>query len=370
LLGFPLHQRCAVTQWQVDRGAQMFSLPFSWAALASWRSEVLRSSPAQTGRVRQLEHGSSINCGLKGLRSQVQSPNATFAGQSSKSQSESWCRPKVSRALRRYTGGCMISPELSRCSLRSAQCHASQGSACCKPVSQASSKVHSARLTWRCSGRGPINCSARGRPVSERTRHASALLPVGEPPLNLDVRRLTMRYADFIQELQELVTTGEALLVPGTSDETPSFRAWRHRTESLVKEAQASGRRLPGDFRSSSRMYMPMYSPASADEKYRAFSRDVSDTLIELRLLIDQHEKYGEPQFVQLVGVEASSPELPSTVTFAWLWKHVPVSFWVKVATILMAAFLIGVAVGRTNAYQDLETIIKEVVPGGSAGGA
>ncbi len=50
--------------------------------------------------------------------------------------------------------------------------------------------VPACRLTTRCSGRGRINCTARGRPVSCGRVQPLALLPVGEPPLNLDVRRL------------------------------------------------------------------------------------------------------------------------------------------------------------------------------------
>jgi hypothetical protein len=43
------------------------------------------------------------------------------------------------------------------------------------------------RLTTRCSGRGPINCTARGQLISCGRVTPLALLPVGAPPLNLDV---------------------------------------------------------------------------------------------------------------------------------------------------------------------------------------
>ncbi len=69
MLGFPLHQRCAVSQWQVARGAQVFRQSFGRATPAALRGEVLQAPPAPKGRVRKVEHGSSIKCGLKGLRS-------------------------------------------------------------------------------------------------------------------------------------------------------------------------------------------------------------------------------------------------------------------------------------------------------------
>jgi hypothetical protein len=95
--------------------------------------------------------------------------------------------------LRRYTGGCIIGFVSGRHSVRPTKCHASQGSACCKSVPQSGSRAHSARLTMRCSGRGPINCSARGRPVSRGRVNPFALLRVGAPPLNFELGVMSKR---------------------------------------------------------------------------------------------------------------------------------------------------------------------------------
>ncbi len=61
------------------------------------------------------------------------------------------------------------------------------------------------RLTTRCSGRGPINCTARGRLVSCGRVNPLALLPVGEPPLNLDVRRHVKNFAFCLVLLSALL---------------------------------------------------------------------------------------------------------------------------------------------------------------------
>lgn len=46
--------------------------------------------------------------------------------------------------------------------------------------------------------------------------------------------------------------------------------------------------------------------------------------------------------------------EYPHKVTLSWIWKHVPVRFWIWLVSLLIAAFLIGVTVGQISWIQDL----------------
>lgn len=45
---------------------------------------------------------------------------------------------------------------------------------------------------------------------------------------------------------------------------------------------------------------------------------------------------------------------LPQKITLSWLWHNVPYSFWLKLASIIVSAFLFGVFVGQSKFYQDL----------------
>jgi hypothetical protein len=91
------------------------------------------------------------------------------------------------------------------------------------------------------------------------------------------------------------------------------------------------------------------------------FARDVSDTCIEIRYLIDQFGRYRVPPLKQ--GNPETSPELPAPdrVTPAWLYRHVTVGTWMSGIGLLFAAFLIGVAVARTEWYKALEAWIKQL---------
>jgi hypothetical protein len=106
-----------------------------------------------------------------------------------------------------------------------------------------------------------------------------------------------------------------------------------------------------------------MYPGASFPANSTALEKELGDSLIELRFIIEQHEKYGEPVHTQLVAASAAPPPLPEPgseltapekVTLAWLAKHVSVAFWFKVAALALGLVLLGAAVGRTTYFDPL----------------
>jgi hypothetical protein len=165
-----------------------------------------------------------------------------------------------------------------------------------------------------------------------------------------------MRYQDFIGELRSAIAAGDALSQRHASHQDTEFRAWRHQVQSLVDEAQHLNYRVPGKFKSHTRSYMAMWSGASAADNFSAFQKDLGDSLIELRFIVENFEKYGEPMRTQLVKApaEAKSPAVPERVTLAWLVKHVSVSFWAKTIGFGVGILLLGAAIGRTAWLSEL----------------
>jgi hypothetical protein len=166
LLSFPLHQRSAVTQWQVDRGARVFSQPFGRAGCAALRGNGLMGSPAHTGHVRQVEHGSSIKCGLKAPRSPGSVADCHLRRQVITILVGTLVPPKGKSRIAPLEQRLHDQPRPASALTTFGPEPCFARTACCKSVPQSGYRAHSARLTMRCSGRGPINCSARGRPVS------------------------------------------------------------------------------------------------------------------------------------------------------------------------------------------------------------
>jgi len=181
-----------------------------------------------------------------------------------------------------------------------------------------------------------------------------------------------MRYQDFIGELRDLVKNGEVLRSQSLTHENPKFREWRHRAENLVREALAHNYRLPGTFKSDGRTYRAMYPGASFPANATALEKELGDSLIELRYLIEQFEKYGEPMRTQLIGAADPQPQAavpapalaqPEKVTLAWLVKHVSVGFWLKALSLALGILLLGAAIGRAQTFASFVTWLKNNWP-------
>jgi len=171
-----------------------------------------------------------------------------------------------------------------------------------------------------------------------------------------------MRYQDFIAEAKGLITGGDAIKSLATTHENPDFRRWRHHAENLVREVTAHGYRLPGSFKSDLRAYRAMHPGASFPANANALEKDIGDSLIELRFIVDHYDKYGEPVMTQLVQQAQAGPataphvELaaPEKVSIAWLAKNVSVGFWVKVVSVGIGLVLLGAAVGQTEPFKSI----------------
>lgn len=164
-----------------------------------------------------------------------------------------------------------------------------------------------------------------------------------------------MTYEQFIEELRQLITEGEAFRGVANAG-TPEFREWRHRAESIVVGIQREGYVVPGGFGSPGRSYHPNWAPAKPEKKREVFDRHLGDSLTELRYIVGDFEKYGPPRSpgTQQVPVAAAPLSVPEKVTFRWLIDHVSVALWWSglgiVVAALVVAFFIGFAVGQIPA--------------------
>jgi len=130
------------------------------------------------------------------------------------------------------------------------------------------------------------------------------------------------------------------------------------------------GYRLPGKFNSRSRQYRALWIGASKADDLGVFRREVIDSLTELRFVVENYEKYGEPVCTALnspapVPKSTVPPalELPNRVTLSWLAKHVSVGFWFKASGISISLILIGAALGRTTWFGELVKWVKDNWP-------
>jgi hypothetical protein len=159
-----------------------------------------------------------------------------------------------------------------------------------------------------------------------------------------------MTYPEFIDELRRLVDQAGTLLSGSTTHETREFRDWRHDAENTVSMAFGQGWPLPAGFNSWQRLYR-VNGLGDAREQKQAFDQDLADSVGELRFLITNFEKYGEP------AAQSNPPEpvptvpvplaVPEGVTLKWILKNVPATIWLVCVGVLVTVFLFGVGIAQ-----------------------
>jgi hypothetical protein len=100
-----------------------------------------------------------------------------------------------------------------------------------------------------------------------------------------------LKYDRFVRDVEAFIVEGDRLLsIPGRSHEHPEFRSWRLRAEARVEQAQREYQ-VSAPFHSWQRSYLGRDNGKSK----LAFDQHLSDTLNELRLIVDHYQKDGEP---------------------------------------------------------------------------
>jgi hypothetical protein len=169
-----------------------------------------------------------------------------------------------------------------------------------------------------------------------------------------------MTYEQFVEELKQLITAGEALRGAASAG-TRDFRDWRHRAESVVIGVQTEGYIVPGGFNSPRRHYRPTWASAKPETIRATFETDLGDSLTELQFIVEHFEKYGpprspssqQPTLATTPAPAVTFPEPlppPEHVTVRWIIDHVPVKLWWSAFGIVVFIFCTGFVVGQIPA--------------------
>lgn len=175
-----------------------------------------------------------------------------------------------------------------------------------------------------------------------------------------------MNYEEFIVELRRQIMEARSITQTIFSHEDQRFRKWRHDTQSIVEEALANGFRIPGQFNSKQRAYQALWSGATMEHNAKEFFRNLNDSIVELKFIVQQYQKYGAPKRSSENKSPKTTLPMPEHVTLAWLWQHVPARLWLAAVTVVVSIFLTGVFAGQSKLYQGIVGIFSASTPADS----
>ena len=169
-----------------------------------------------------------------------------------------------------------------------------------------------------------------------------------------------MEIHQFKDEIKEQLEVAESLLGCEMTHKDDAFRKWRHSVESLVAKFTESGYQLPGEFRSSRRKYRATWPTATKNDNVKALEKDLKDSIIELKFVLDYWGKYGT-SFNSHSAPENTELSVPNKVTLAWLWNNVSYKLWLSFAGLIIFVFGLGVKAGQAKWFVDILNEILSV---------
>ncbi|MEW4339704.1 hypothetical protein [Chromobacterium vaccinii] len=171
-------------------------------------------------------------------------------------------------------------------------------------------------------------------------------------------------YPAFIQELRELDAEVPVLMAKPGLHKDADFQRWRHALVDAVQRIEGQDYDIHCAVEQRGFGRHMGYGPSSPREQQHYYQTDLGQTQIELRQLIGNFEKYGDPRPRQDAAAAVAAEEVarparlepPARLTAKWIWEHMPGPWWVWTGGILASTFMLGIGVGHSKLYADLTT--------------
>ena len=181
-------------------------------------------------------------------------------------------------------------------------------------------------------------------------------------------------YAAFIACIRELHRTGIAFGASPDTVHSLAFRSWRLATEDALDRIAKLKYKIKCGVRD--RQFRAMWTGANAVQQTAAYVTDMSDTLTEFQLLLENFERHGDPHAGEVsptemvvIALRTENEALKATVaaraaeplklpekgaTLAWIRDNVPITTWAWAAGAISISFTAGVAVGAWPIVQTI----------------
>lgn len=166
-----------------------------------------------------------------------------------------------------------------------------------------------------------------------------------------------MDYKDFIIEQKILLKEAKTLFNAEDYDKNHSFRKWRFKLTESINRIKMEGFNIVCDI--ESRSFGDINVTA---EKYQrdVFNMELQDTINEVKSIIDNFGKYGAPNKCDQESRDTKELDLPQIITLNWLFRHAPISLWLKLIGVLILAFSLGISIGQSKLFHEIKGKITQ----------
>ena len=169
-------------------------------------------------------------------------------------------------------------------------------------------------------------------------------------------------YENFIKDLRPQVVRGQALYDRSSRIKDPDFRRWKFEVTDLINRIQSE--KYAVNCSIATRSFASYGGSYTGSDKHAidAYNLGLKDTINELEILIERYDAHGAPNpraprsasvptTTEPVDKSSSAPmnelQTPKQLTLDWIWRHMPVSGWAYIVSVVVAAFYAGFKLGQ-----------------------
>lgn len=153
---------------------------------------------------------------------------------------------------------------------------------------------------------------------------------------------MEFNYKAFIDEIIRLIKVADDFSSSDKKHDSNAFKAWRHAVLDFIYQIERQKYSINCSL-STRLFHICGYGTYSQSSQQNKFDRDLSDTLNELKLLVTNFEKYGDPKEHDATKLtEIKEQYWPDKVTLHWLFKHMPARLWLALISALVSAVFVG----------------------------
>jgi len=161
-------------------------------------------------------------------------------------------------------------------------------------------------------------------------------------------------YDAFINDLILLVKRADLFTAQDRTHDSDNFRQWQHEVIDLINRISRQRYRI--NCYVQHRLFrINGYGSYSPDDQRAQFDRALKDTLNELRLVIENYKRYGDPNIGPatsaadstrnsvlpiIEGVITEELNWPEGVTLKWLFDKMPANIWWMLLSLLGASII------------------------------